>query len=249
MPKISIITSTYNASSTLKACIDSVKAQTNQDFEYIIIDGGSKDSTIKIVQENLDTVTTWISESDMGIYDAWNKGIKLATGEWIMFLGADDLLLPETIDNYIAILNEEELNSLDYISGKVELVSSTGAVIKIWGTKWMWKDFSRFMNVAHVASIHSKKYFEQYGVFDANFKIAGDYELLLRAKKNLRYRFLDKIVARMGYGGVSSGNSKVFKEALIAKINSGGLNPTLCIIDDKVARFKFFIKSLIKYGK
>lgn len=249
MPKISIITSTYNASSTLKACIDSVKAQTSKDFEYLIIDGGSKDSTIQVVKENLDTVTTWISESDKGIYDAWNKGVQLATGDWIMFLGADDLLMPETVENYITILEQKEIKDLDFISGKVELLSPKGTVMKVWGSGWTWKNFSRFMNVAHVGAIHSKKYFEKYGLFDINFKIAGDYELLLRAQAGLKYLFVDKVVAKMGYGGVSSGNSNVFKEALKAKVNTGGLNPIVCFIDDKIARFKYFVKNLVGYGK
>src|SRR5882757_1386619 len=87
---VSVITVVYNGASTLEDTIRSVAGQTFRDFEFLIVDGGSKDATIDIIKKYPDTVTRWISEPDKGVYDAMNKGIRLAEGEWLYFLGSDD---------------------------------------------------------------------------------------------------------------------------------------------------------------
>ena len=95
---ITIITATFNADSWVENLIKSVIPQLTNKVEFIIIDGNSTDNTISLIQKYKEYIAYWCSESDNGIYDAWNKGIRKATGEWIMFLGADDLLQPGALD-------------------------------------------------------------------------------------------------------------------------------------------------------
>ena len=91
--KISIIIATFNASATIKRCLDSIVPQLTEECELVIIDGGSKDSTNEIIDSYGDKIAIHVSEPDKGIYDAWNKGIRLSSGEWVAFIGADDVLL------------------------------------------------------------------------------------------------------------------------------------------------------------
>ena len=103
--KISIIIATWNAAKTLRTCLDSIVPQLNKDVELILVDGGSKDETNEIIDSYGDKVSVHISEPDKGIYDAWNKGVKVAKGDWVMFVGADDILLPSAIDTYLQTIN------------------------------------------------------------------------------------------------------------------------------------------------
>ncbi|MBP9970812.1 MAG: glycosyltransferase, partial [Paludibacteraceae bacterium] len=99
--KISIIIATYNASKTLNRCLDSIVSQKNSEVELIIIDGGSTDETLSVINSYSSDIDYVLSEKDNGLYDAWNKGIKAAKGDWIMFLGADDQLLSNALEKYI----------------------------------------------------------------------------------------------------------------------------------------------------
>lgn len=246
-PLISIIIATYNSGKVLKACLESVANQTNKDFEVIIIDGKSVDKTLEIVKLFPD-IKKVITEQDSGVYEAWNKGIKLCNSDWIMFLGSDDLLLEDAIENYANFLKTLSNFPIDYISAKVKLIDKKGNQLKIMGRAWEWKVFKKYMNVAHVASLHSKAYFHQYGTFNERYKIAGDYELLLRARKDLRYRFLNKIVAKMQFGGISNGNILVLSETFNAKYKIGKINYFICVYDFLISKVKFHIKKFINYG-
>ena len=104
--KISIITATYNAELVFEDLVNSIIPQKTNDIEFIVIDGGSKDNTLNIMKKYNSNIDYWISEQDNGIYDAWNKGIRVSTGEWIMFLGADDILHQNTISDYIKVINK-----------------------------------------------------------------------------------------------------------------------------------------------
>lgn len=90
--KISVVIATYNCAETLQDCLDSIYAQTYPDIDIVVIDGGSKDATVQVIRSNEEYLGYWISEPDRGIYDAWNKAIIQAKGEWVYFLGADDVL-------------------------------------------------------------------------------------------------------------------------------------------------------------
>ena len=122
-PLVSIITVTFNAEADLEKCIKSVISQTYTNIEFIIIDGGSTDGTLDIIEKYKKNISYSISEKDKGIYDAWNKGVSVANGEWIAFLGSDDVYLENAIENYINHLNTIKHQHVDIISSRVRLVN------------------------------------------------------------------------------------------------------------------------------
>ena len=155
---ISIIIATYNASKTLKTCLDSIVPQLCSGTELIIVDGGSKDNTNDIIKSYGDKVSVHISEPDKGIYDAWNKGVALSHGEWVMFIGADDILLPNAVETYLNVIkNTANIDSYDYICAHNEYVDFEGKLLKIMGNEPRWSNMRRGMAAAHVASLHNKK--------------------------------------------------------------------------------------------
>lgn len=213
MKKISIITATYNAETVLDNMIQSIILQKTNDIEFIIIDGSSKDKTIEIIKKYESNIDYWISEPDKGIYDAWNKGIEAAKGEWLMFIGADDELLPDAINKYLDLLNSKDLSSYDYISAQNEFINDKNRILKIIGNGAEWKNMKKGMSAAHVASLHHKKnLFGSIGYYNLNYKICADYELLLRKKNSLKSYFFKTKIAKMKVGGMSF-TTKAIKES------------------------------------
>lgn len=141
MKKISIIIATYNAGKVLQRCLDSIRPQKTDGIELLIIDGNSKDNTMEIVNANSDIIDFHVSKPDRGIYDAWNKGIKAATGEWILFLGADDQLMPNAISVYLEYLSVDLIDNVDIISAKAKMIDSKGNVVCVFGKQFIWDEF------------------------------------------------------------------------------------------------------------
>jgi glycosyltransferase involved in cell wall biosynthesis len=242
--RVTVITATYNAAATLPACLESVLSQNYHDIEHIVIDGGSKDATIDILKRYSDHIAFWISESDRGIYDAWNKGLKAATGEWIAFLGADDVYLSGAIRGYMDVAKETDV---EYISSLVRWVPDPPERPKIIGTPWSWPAFQREMRPAHVGSMHHYTLFQRIGVYDLSYRITGDYELLLRPQGTLRTRFLPVVTVQMRAGG-SSDSFAALKEAERAKVISGGRNRLTARIELWIKRGKLLIRRLSARG-
>ena len=240
---LSIITASFNSEKTIKETIQSVLNQTITNFEYLIVDGKSTDNTLEIVKSFEEKFAkksipfTWVSEKDTGIYDAFNKGVKLAKGEWISFLGSDDVYKKNALEIY-----QKKLKSL---KDKVDIIHSEVKVgnKKVIKGKWSWKVFRRSMNIAHVGAFHHKNYFKKQGLFDTSYKIAGDYELLLRAKSNLKTYKFNTITVVMGDSGVSNSNIKfVYKETTRAKIATAKVPKAIAQLD----YYKWMLKSRIK---
>jgi glycosyltransferase involved in cell wall biosynthesis len=202
-PTISIVIATYNATNTLRACLDSIAGQKSDDIEILVIDGASTDGTQNILSEYASVIDYCISEPDRGIYDAWNKGVTQAKGEWVLFIGADDVLEPDAMLTYISFLGKLRIQTFDYICAKNTYIDRSGRPIKVIGEPWVWSKFRSKMNLAHVASLHHISLFKEIGYFNLKFKIAGDYEFLLRKKDKLRCGFIDSCIARMATGGAS----------------------------------------------
>jgi glycosyltransferase involved in cell wall biosynthesis len=229
MPYFSIIIATYNSEDLIERSISSIINQTFKDFEIIIVDGKSKDKTLNLVHKYSNVIKKIISEPDQGIYDAWNKGVNIAEGEWILFIGSDDILANSALNDYFNFISNSNFK-LDYVSSKVELIDFKANIKRIIGKPWSWKIFKKYMCVAHVGSIHSKYLFDNLGYFNTDYKITGDYEFLLRAKKNLNSGFLDKVTAQMQIGGVSV-NNRSFFETYKAKTNTGGRNKIISFFE------------------
>lgn len=219
----SIIIATYNAAESLQITLDSIRNQNCIDYELILIDGKSNDTTISIIKDNIDIVSYWISESDRGLYDAWNKGVKESKGNWIAFLGAGDTLCPDALLSYKTYIDSLAATP-DYISAIIKRTNEKGDFISLLGEAWHWNAFRDSMIVAHVGSLHNKQLFEEIGLYNqAEYKICADYELLLRKRDKLKTGFLNQPIGDMPIGGLSF-SVKALKESARAKYKTGGRN-------------------------
>lgn len=246
LPKVTVVTAVYNGEQYLEQTIKSVLQQTYNNIEYIIIDGDSTDNTLSCIQKYNDRIAYWLSEPDTGIYDAWNKAVSLANGDWIAFVGADDILLPQAVQLYINHIKQMNNPLLEFVSAKVQLVNSSLKPLEIKGAPWSWQRFRKFMDVGHVGALHKASLFKKHGLFDISFRIAADYEFLLRPREKLIASYLDEVTVLMRVGGSSQSNIKVFKEAYNAKVHTGGRNSSISKIEYMVALSKFYIKKLLK---
>jgi glycosyltransferase involved in cell wall biosynthesis len=240
-PLISIITATYNAELLLEKTINSILSQKYTAIEYIIIDGGSKDGTLSIIEKYKHIISYYISEPDAGIYDAWNKGVAIASGEWVSFLGAGDEYLPDALDNYVKFIQSSDAHTADFVSSRVDVVNSEGLTLYTLGTEWEWPKFLDYMNIAHVGSLHSTRFFNKYGIYNPKYKVVGDYELLLRAGPDMNALFLPTVTAKMLFGGLSI--SKVsLKEAFMVKLASGYSSPVKIYLKYYFSLFKASVR-------
>lgn len=226
-PRVSIITATLNAEHSILRTLRSLEQQTFRDFEWLVIDGGSQDGTMNELKERADAVSCVVSERDGGIYDAWNKGLALARGEWIAFLGAGDTYEPDGLANYVEVIAQgvgPEAVLVQYVSSRVRLFSGDKCVRTI-GKAWTWAAFRNWMCVAHVGSLHHRTLFEGGRRFDTSYRICGDYEFLLRCGPSLRTRFVPTVTASMLTGGASDSLERAAREAEKAKVSTGTRHP------------------------
>ncbi|MCX6214050.1 glycosyltransferase family 2 protein [Spirosoma sp.] len=245
-PLVSIISAVYNAEKYLEESILSITTQSYKNFEYIIIDGGSSDNTLNIIRKYQDKITYWISEPDGGIYDAWNKGLEKCNGEWIAFIGADDLLYSNSLQVYIEhIIQHPQRLELEFVSSLIELVDENLVPIRLVGESWEWSRFKKSMTTWHVGMFHSKNLFLKYGVFDSTYKVSGDYELLLRPKDKLIASFINQPTAKMRTGGIS--NILLLKastETYKAKVKNGVISTTKGILLALIDRLRLTYRKL-----
>jgi hypothetical protein len=199
-PLITIITATYNSSKWLPHEIKSIREQSYDNIEWIVIDGASTDRTVDILKENEDIVDYWLSEPDTGIYDAWNKGIDAAKGEWICFLGSDDYFAENGVLSEMVAVSDADV---DLISGRSILVDASGKVVRLRGGPWDWNRHKFYQQVAHPGMLHRKTLFDKFGKFNPSYRIAGDYEFLLRIGTQPKAYFLNKNLVCIGNEGVS----------------------------------------------
>jgi len=207
LPLISLIIAVFNGAATLPRAISSVTGQTYANKELIIMDGGSIDGTVDIIAANNDQISYWESKPDSGVYNAWNKALSHAAGEWIYFLGADDYLCHRNVLNDIIpyLIKYESKTRIVY--GRVNVVAENGKVIGSYGDQWhrLRRRFKAVMSIPHQGVFHHRSLFELHGRFDESYRIAGDYEMLLRELKTNAARFVPSVqVANMQYGGMSS---------------------------------------------
>jgi glycosyltransferase involved in cell wall biosynthesis len=180
-PRVSIITVVYNGVAHLEKTIQSVLSQTYPHIEYIIIDGGSTDGTLDIIRQYDDKLDYWISEPDNGIYDAMNKGIRLATGEVIGLLNAGDYYLEGAIDGMIKIyFTNRATTSNMLISGAIKLLLRHRQILMLPSLVSIEKK----MPLPHPALFVTRNVYDQVGLFDPSLKISADYDFVWRAFKN-----------------------------------------------------------------
>ena len=216
-PLLSVIVAVYNGQATLQQCMDSVAEQTYPHKELIVCDGASTDGTAGLLVKNSGKITAWISEPDRGIYHAWNKGVAMAKGEWICFLGADDFFWDAGVLEKMAAALAALPPSIRVAYGQVMPLSPGGNPLPPLGKPWResGKPFLASMTIPHPGLMHHRSLFTQHGLFDESFRIAGDYEFLLRELKQADAAFIpDLMVAGMRQGGLSSDPSLALRLAL-----------------------------------
>ena len=211
--KVSIITATYNSAASITASLNSVFSQDYKDIECIIIDGASKDDTLPIIESYQRAYTNikLVSEPDMGIYDALNKGIAIATGDLIGFVHSDDILAsPHIISELVLALKKTQASG---VYGDLQYVSKldTSKVIRYWKSGV----FSKFLlkkgwMPPHPALFLKKEVYQKHGSFNLNYNIAADYDFMLRILKDnaLEFIYLPKVIVKMRLGGASNKSLK-----------------------------------------
>ena len=230
--KISIITISFNANDTIEKTLNSINSQSYSNIEHIIVDGGSIDGTIEICN-SFSHISKIISEPDNGVYDAFNKGLKLATGDIIGFLNADDIFCNEnSIQDIVDAYSNKET---DIVYGNLDYVKKEGKVIRNWISRPYEKGLvKKAWMPAHPTFYCKKEVYDHLGGYNDSFKIAGDFELCLRFLEinNIPSFYLNKKIVKMLVGGISNSGLKskltIFKEERRAfKINNIYINPVL----------------------
>ncbi|MBL7890328.1 MAG: glycosyltransferase [Bacteroidia bacterium] len=207
MLKISIITVCYNSADTIESTVQSVISQDHPDIEYIIVDGGSTDGTLAILDKYRSSFSKFISEKDDGIYDALNKGIALTTGDIIGILHADDFYESSTIlSDVIKTFNEKDV---DCVYGDLQYVDrlDTAIVKRNWVSGHYKKEnFLKGWMPPHPSFFVKKSCYGKFGNFSTQLKTAADYELMLRFlfKHNCSVAYLPKVLVKMRVGGKSN---------------------------------------------
>lgn len=231
--KISVITVAFNAAHTIADTLDSVAAQTHPDVEHIVVDGASTDGTLTVVERHGKHVARMMSEPDRGIYDAMNKGLRLATGDVIGFLNADDVYADNGVLEHVSSVMERE--RLDALFGDAEFVSPAkpGRSLRRYRSErfrpdriaWGWMP-------AHPTLFLRRQVYQRFGLFRTDYRIAGDFELVARMFHGgtLRYRHLPEVLVRMKTGGISTGgwrNTLLLNREVLRACRENGIPTSL----------------------
>lgn len=213
-PGITIIISVLNGAATLESCLESIFSQSCESWEIVVMDGGSDDATPSILRSHEGRIAYWESKADRGIYHAWNKALDHARGEWICFLGADDRFREIDSLERIAEALSEVPDECRVAYARVDVVDARGTVLATVGRPWddVSEEFRDHMAIPHQATFHRRSLFEVHGKFDEEFRICGDYELLLRELSDRDPHFVPELVpVAMGAGGVSDHPSSLVR--------------------------------------
>lgn len=197
--KLSIITVNLNNAEGLRKTIESVISQTYSDFEYIVIDGASTDGSVDIIKKYANEMTYWVSEPDKGIYNAMNKGINIAKGEYLLFLNSGDCLIKDEILSEIAVNQKFS----DIFFGSVRILNAERKIL--YPPEDITFRFLYNTNIPHQAEFIKKELFLKYGLYDEKYKILADYDFNIRMMLNgVIFEMLDLIISEVEAEGISS---------------------------------------------
>lgn len=226
IPYISVIISVLNGEKTIERAILSVIRQTGSHVELIIKDGGSKDRTIEMLNKHKKDIVHFESAYDNGIYDAWNRALSKCSGDWICFIGSDDFFIsPTVLSDYVAFLKQLPTHC-KIVYGINQIINTKGERLYTVGRPWseLKASFLQTMSLPHPGLMHHRSLFDEIGLFKSDYKIAGDYEFLLRALKYREPAFFPKIICATPIGGISTlpkNNVICLVEIRKAKIQNG----------------------------
>jgi len=227
--KISVITVCHDAADTLEDTILSVSGQSFGNVEHIIVDGGSKDGVLNIIQKYDALITRWVSEPDEGIYDAMNKGIKMATGDVIGFLNADDIYAhPDVLTQVSEVMNKGDIQAC--FSDVVFVRDDMHTVVRYYCSRRFSPDKLAYgWMPAHPTLFLNRSLYEQYGMFKTDYQIAADYELVVRllGAHGVPYKYLPGVSVKMRMGGVSTKSIRsniVLSKEIVRACRENGIN-------------------------
>lgn len=244
--RITVITASLNCAGTIEDTITSILSQTHNDYEHLIIDGGSTDGMLDIIKRHSHGKMKVVSEPDDGIFDAMNKGIKMATGEVIGFINADDVLADETVLAQVSSAFKDP--DVDGCYGDLIIVrrNNPGKIVRYWKSR-PFSDglFQRGWHPPHPAFFARKELYDRFGGFDTEFKIAADADLLIRLflVHNIRTAYIPRLLVRMRNGGNSTGT--------LANIFKGNIEICRSFKKNKIkySPFKYFTSKIFVIAK
>ena len=247
--KVSIITVVFNNVLTLKDAIDSVLSQTHKNIEYIVIDGGSVDGTLELILSYEDKLAIILSEPDKGIYDAMNKGLKLASGDIIGILNSDDIYQDNrVIEDVVSEFIQD--SQLDILYGDLVYVkqSNTAEVVRIWKSLTYYDKYFEDGNVPpHPTVFLRSNVYKTVGYFNLKLRLAADYEFLLRVFKlnEFKSKYINRLLVRMRLGGATNKNFRniiVGNKEILYSWKSNGLNSPYFLFAKRlfIRCFQFF---------
>jgi len=216
-PLISVVTVVRNGEAVIDRCIESVVAQKIPGLEYIVINGASTDSTLARIQGWRDEISTVVSETDKGLYDAMNKGLRLARGRYIHFLNADDrYVAPDTLRQMLPCLDEDTV-----CYGAMIYQEEDGRQRRL-GSPFSWERELMESHIPQPTLFVPTKLYREIGEFDLQYRIAADYDMVLRLARRYPVRFVDQPVTLMMAGGISYMQmGRTFKEAARVSVSHG----------------------------
>ena len=201
--KLSIITVTYNSDKYLEETILSVINQNYDNLEYIIIDGGSTDSTVEIIKKYEDHIAFWVSEKDSGIYDAINKGILRSNGDYIGIINSDDWY---EVDVFKSIEKSIKINHPDIVHGILRLWEND----KLMGLQGYTSDFLNYGMISHPTCFVKREVYNLIGLFNTKYVIAADYDFMLKSfNRNVKFFYVEQVIANFRLSGISNSNSSL----------------------------------------
>jgi glycosyltransferase len=252
--KISIITATYNSAQNINLALASISFQIYTDLELIVVDGASSDNTIELIKNIFPWELKIISEKDKGIYDALNKGIAAANGDVIGFVHSDDFLASGDVLSQIANIFQEQ--NVDGIYGDLQYVNKedTSKVIRYWKSEAFKPELlNKGWMPAHPTLFLKKEVYEKHGLFNLNYNIAADYDLMLRifSDPTLKFKYLPEVITKMRVGGASNRSLKNIKlksqEDLRALRANGIKNPLKVLAYKNFSKLGQFVAPLPKF--
>jgi glycosyltransferase involved in cell wall biosynthesis len=230
--RLTIIIACKNAGASLDRCLDSIFKQQSAEVEAVVADGGSKDGTLDILRRRgaeAGAALKWFSEPDGGIAEAWNKAIARATGDWILFLGADDHLASGDVASRANLVLPNALPTYRVVYGQVRMVAADDREVGVQDRPWSPRDFHgcRY-NIPHQAVFHHRSLFAEFGPFDTSLRIAAAYDFLLRVLAQAEPLYVPGfVVTRMQIGGLSTSRLNaprlVAEEARLFRRHVGGV--------------------------
>jgi glycosyltransferase involved in cell wall biosynthesis len=213
-PRVSVVVGVKNGAASLQRCLDSIAVQTLASREIVVVDSASTDGTVALLQENQRTgkVTRFLSEPDRGLYQAWNKALALARGEWLCFLGCDDAFHDAGALQALVDAAQRAAGGARVVYGRIDRITPSGVVADTFGTDWPQarRGFLAGIMIPHPGTLHHRTLFAERGRFDESFRIAGDYEMLLRELLEREPLFVDRVVVDMQFGGMSSRPAAIY---------------------------------------